>query len=262
MLSAFIGSKNLEMILFFLLINEKGYGTQLHRLLNTPLTPIQKGFAKLEKAGVLQSYSEGKTRFYRFNPVYPLRKELDQFLRKAYELLSPQEKRQYYVTENLSSVPTPLNYKQTQDVLLSCWQRLKAIKMLLINAKLHTESALKKGKGDVKVLEENPSVILFQEIGAWQIEADNEIQFSNALRWTLDLSSGTIGLEHLRHGAGKPVFLFHLKPKGESLLVSIDSHLCGADAYFGQVQLGPHFLQLSWRIVGPKKNDRIECLYT
>src|ERR1700722_2747839 len=150
MLSAFIGSKNLEMILFFLLINEKGYGTQLHRLLNTPLTPIQKGFAKLEKAGVLQSYSEGKTRFYRFNPVYPLRKELDQFLRKAYKLLSPQEKRQYYVTENLSSVPTPLNYKQTQDVLLSCWQRLKAIKMLLINAKLHTESALKKGRGAVK----------------------------------------------------------------------------------------------------------------
>jgi hypothetical protein len=262
MLTAFMGSKNLEMILFFLLINDKGYGTQMHRLLNTPLTPLQKGFAKLEKAGVIQSYCEGKTRFYRFSPVYPLKKELEQFLRKAYELLSPQEKRQYYITENLSSDPTPLNYKQTQDVLLTCWQRLKAVKLLLINAKLHTESTMKKGKGDVKVVEESSSVILFQETGGWQIDCEHEMHFSNTLRWTLDLSSETIGLEHLRRGATKPVFLFHLKPKGESLLSSIDSHLCGADTYFGQVQLSPHFLQLSWRIVGPKKNDRIECLYT
>jgi hypothetical protein len=114
----------------------------------------------------------------------------------------------------------------------------------------------------VKVVEEGPSAIYFHESGVWQMENGREIQFSNTLRWTLDLGSGTIALEHLRHGAGKPVFLFHLKPKKESLLSSIDSHLCGADAYFGQVQIGPHFLQLSWKIVGPKKNDRIESLYT
>jgi hypothetical protein len=134
--------------------------------------------------------------------------------------------------------------------------------MLLINAKLHNELSIKKGKGDVKVVEEGPAALLFQENGVWQMENDQEIQFSNALRWTLDLASGTIGLEHLRHGADKPVFLFHLKPKRETLLASIDSHLSGANAYFGQVQWGPHFLQLSWKIVGPKKNDRIECLYT
>ncbi len=262
MLSALLGSKNVEKILFFLLINEKGYGTQLQRVLNTPLTPIQKGFAKLERAGVVQSFHEGKTRFYRFNPVYPLKKELEQFLRKAYELLTPQEKRKYYIVETHPSPRTALNFKQAQNLLLLCWQRLKAVKMLLINAKLHTEALIKKGKGDVKVIEENSSVILFQENGVWQIENDQEIQFSNSLRWTLDLASGMIGLEHLRHGAAKPVFLFHLKPKSEALLASVDSHLCGPDAYFGQVQLGAHFLQLGWKIIGPKKNDRIECLYT
>ncbi len=261
MLSALLGSKNIEKILFFLLINEKGYGTQLQRLLNTPLTPIQKGFAKLEKAGVVQSFYEGKIRFYRFNSVYPLKKEFEQFLRKAYELLAPQEKRKYYIAEIPSSARATLNFKQAQDVLLLCWQRLKAVKMLLINAKLHTEIPIKKGKGDAKVIEENPSVILFQESGVWQIENDQEIQFSNSLRWTLDLASGTIGLEHLRHGATKPVFLFHLKPKSETLLVSVDSHLSGPNAYFGQIQLGAHFLQLSWKIIGPKRNDRIECLY-
>ncbi len=261
MLSALFGSKNIEKILYFLLVNEKGYGTQLHRFLNTPLTPIQKGFAKLEKAGVVQSFYEGKTRFYRFNPVYPLKKELEQVLRKGYELLTPQEKRLYHISDEHSLRGTPLNFKQAQDALLLCWNRLKAVKMLMINAKLHREAAVKRGKGDVQVVEESPSQLLFQENGIWQMECDKEMQFSNALRWTLDLSSGTIGLEHLRHGAAKPVFLFHLKPKRETLLVSIDSHLCGSDAYFGQVDLGPHFLQLSWRIVGPKKNDRIECLY-
>jgi DNA-binding transcriptional ArsR family regulator len=262
MLSTLMGSKNIEKILYFLLINEKCYGTQLHRLLNTPLTPIQKGLIKLEKAGVVKSFYEGKTRLYRFNPIYPLKTELEQFLRKAYELLSPHEKRKYYIAEGSSSRSTPLNFKQAQDSLLLCWNRLKAVKMLLINAKLHAETSIQRGKGDVEVVEEGPSVILFQESGAWQMENGKEIQFSNTLRWTLDLSSGTIGLEHLRFGVAKPVFLFHLKPKTESLLASIDSHFCGSDAYFGQVQLGPHFLQFSWRIVGPKKNDRIECLYS
>jgi hypothetical protein len=262
MLSVLFGSKNIEKILFFLLINEKGYGTQLQRLLNTPLTPIQKGFAKLEKAGIVQSFYEGKTRFYCFNPVYPLRKELEQFLRKAYELLTPQEKRKYYIVEIHSTSRTALNFKQAQDSLLLCWQRLKAVKMLLVNVKLHNEAPIKRGKGDVKVVEESPSVVLFQESGMWQMENDREIQFSNSLRWTLDLASGTIGLEHLRLGAAKPVFLFHLKPKSATLLASVDSHLSGSNAYFGQVGLGVHFLQLSWKIIGPKKNDRIECLYT
>lgn len=168
MLTALLGSKNIEKILFFLLINEKAYGTQLQRMLNTPLTPIQKGFAKLEKAGVVQSFHEGNTRSFRFNPVYPLKKELEQLLRKAYELLTPQEKRKYYLAEASSSARAVLSFKQVQDVLLLCFQRLKAVKMLLINAKLHPETLIKKGKGDVKVIEETSSVILFQESGMWQ----------------------------------------------------------------------------------------------
>lgn len=262
MLSSLFGSKNIEKVLFFLLINEKCYGTQMHRMLNTPLTPIQKGLAKLEKAGIIQSLYEGKTRYYRFNPVYPLKKELEQLLRKAYETLSPQEKRVYYIPENNFS-PTPLlSFKQSQDTLLNCWNLLKSVEQLQTQAKLHLDPAGKQGRADVKVVEEGPSVIYFQESGVWLMENGREIQFSNTLRWTLDLSSGTIALEHLRHGAGKPVFLFHLSPKNETLLTSIDSHLCGSDAYFGQVQIGPGFLQLRWKIIGPKKNDRIESLYS
>lgn len=261
MLSMLLGSKNVEKILLFLLINEKCYGMQLHRLLSTPLTPIQKGLSKLEKAGVIQSLYEGKTRYYRFNPVYPLKKELENLLRKAYELLPVQEKRGYYIPEDILPKSPLLSFKQSQEILLGCWNRLKSVEMLQTHASLSSDTLTKRGSANVKVVEEGASVIYFQESGAWQLEEEKEIHFSNTLRWTLDMPSATLALEHLRHGATKPVFLFHLKPKKNDLLVSIDSHLCGSDAYFGQIHLGPHFLQLSWKIVGPKKNDRIESLY-
>lgn len=262
MLSSLLGSKTLERVLFFLLINEKCYPTQLHRLLSTPLTPVQKGLAKLEAEGIVHSVYEGKTRFYRFNPQYPLKKELEQLLRKAYELLPIQEKRSYYAPESTFSPLGDLSFKKAQDILLECWSRLKGVIRLHMTARLLQDTSGKKGEGSVKVVEEGASVLLFQESGDWEMENGQRMQFSNMLRWTLDVASGTIGLEHLRRGASKPVFLFYLKPKKEGLLVSVDSHLCGADAYFGQVQMGPHFLKLGWKIVGPKKNDRIESLYS
>lgn len=262
MLSALMGSKNIERILFFMLVNERCYGTQLHRLLGTPLTPLQKALSKLEKMGLIQSLYEGKTRFYRFNPVYPLKKEFELLLRKAYEILPVQEKRKYYILESAFSGTPSLEFKEYQDTLLECWNRLKSVGSLQTHAKLSTDASAKQGKADVKVVEEGTSVLHFYESGVWQLEGDKELQFSNTLRWTLDISSGTIALEHLRRGASKPVFLFHLKPKKKSLLVSVDTHLCGSDTYFGQIQLGAQYLQLSWKIVGPKKNDRIESLYT
>lgn len=263
MLSALLGSQNLEKILYFLLINEKCYGTQLSRLLNAPLTPLQKGLEKLEKMGMLQSYYEGKTRYYRFNPVYPLKKEVELLLRRAYEMLSHQEKKQYYIADSSIAGVSALSYKQAQEALLECWSRLKSVSVLQTHARHGSDSLSgKQGRADVKVFLESHSVICFHENGVWTLDSDKQIQFNNTLRWTLDLSSGTIALEHLRHGASKPVFLFHLKPQKPSLLVSIDSHLCGADAYFGQIQMGSHYLQLSWKIIGPKKNDRIESLYS
>lgn len=257
MLSTLLGSQNVEKILYFLLINEKCYGTQLHRLLATPLTPIQKGLERLEKAGVVKSAYEGKTRFYQFNPAYPLKDDLENLLRKAYELLPPNEKKKYYADEHLPKGRTALSVKQSQETLFACWNRLKSVRMLLIHAKLPTSS--RRGKGDVKVVEESGTSLCFYETGSWEEE---NMQFSNTLRWTLDVASGTIALEHLRLGAGKPVFLVHLKPKREGLLESIDSHLCGPHTYFGKVQITPHFLNLRWKIVGAVRNDRIECFYT
>src|SRR5690242_13014459 len=96
-LEVLFGNKNVQRILIFLFVNGKCYGTQLHRSLNTALTPIQKALNRLEKGGLITSYYEGKTRLYQFNPTYPLMNELEQLLKKAYTLLPPHNKREYYV---------------------------------------------------------------------------------------------------------------------------------------------------------------------
>src|SRR5688572_16024855 len=99
MLEELFGNKNIEKILIFLFVNGKCYGTQLHRCLQTALTPIQKALNRLEKGGIISSYYEGKTRLYRFNPTYPFIHELEQLLKKAFTLLPANTKKSYYVIQ-------------------------------------------------------------------------------------------------------------------------------------------------------------------
>ncbi len=262
MLSAVCGSKNIQRILIFLFVNGRCYGAQLHRLLNTSLTPIQKALIKLEKGGVIMSYLEGKTRLYRFNPAFPLLEELEALLKKAFTLLPPQDKKQYSLVaqEGRSS---GLSQKEHLDVLHTFWEMLSNVNKLSFNAKSKEESGWNgRGKGEVLVTKEGSNVLLFHEKGSWHNKSQQEIDFSNTFRWTLDRQGGMISLEHLRMGASRPVFLFHLAPIGHSSLSSIDSHLCGGDVYFGQIFLDLRCLRLSWRVIGPKKNEEIDYFYS
>ena len=109
MLEGLCGNQNIQKILLFLFVNGKCYGTQLHRSLNTPLTPLQKALNRLEKGGLISSYYEGKTRLYQFNPGYPLLNELELLLKKAYTLLPADNKKAYYVIKEnpLTTAPHP-----------------------------------------------------------------------------------------------------------------------------------------------------------
>src|SRR5437868_15389637 len=99
MLEVLCGNKNVQRILIFLFVNGKCYGTQLHRSLETPLTPLQNALNRLEKGGLIISYYEGKTRLYQFNPAYPLIGELEYMLKKAYTLLPANKKKEYYLSK-------------------------------------------------------------------------------------------------------------------------------------------------------------------
>jgi predicted transcriptional regulator len=82
MLEVLCGNKNVQRILIFLFVNNRCYGTQLHRSLKVPLTPIQKALNRLENGGLITSFYEGKTRLYQFNPAYPLMPEVENLLKR------------------------------------------------------------------------------------------------------------------------------------------------------------------------------------
>lgn len=256
MLEVLFGTKNVTSILLFLFVNGKCYGTQLHRLLGSSLTPIQKALSRLEKGGLITSYYEGKTRLYQFNPAYPLIGELEQLLKKAYTLLPPHQKKDYYVSEEVVA-------SNKIQILFAFWEKLKGVKQLTFHAKTKFKEEKvvdSKGQGEVIISQEG-NTIIFHEKGAWQNKQGSDVDFSNIFRWTLDRHTGVIALEHLRRGPDQPVFLFHLAPTGPHSLASVDSHLCEGDTYLGQIHFDRYSLRLNWRIIGPKKNDELDYYY-
>lgn len=259
---ALCGNKSVEKILIFLFVNGKCYGTQLHRWLKTPLTPIQKAFMRLEKGGIILSFFEGKTRLYQFNPAYPLLTELEQLLKKAYTMLPPHEKRDYYIPKE-----DPVRGKRPESkarTLYAFWEKLATVKQITFHAKSKSEEIgwNGSGKGDVLVTKEGSQILTFTEKGTWRSHQGEETTFRNIFRWTLDRNAGMISLEHLRRGEENPVFLFYLAPTSSSSLSSVDSHLCEGDTYFGQIHFDSTSLRLNWRIIGPKKNEEIDYYYS
>ncbi len=264
MLEVLCGNKNVQRILIFLFVNGKCYGTQLHRMLKTSLTPIQKALNRLENGGLITSYFEGKTRVYYFNPAYLLLKELEQLLKKAYTLLPAHEKKSYYVSpEDLSTQSS--NKENKSQVLQAFWEKLLTVKQLTFHAKTKSKDENGwngKGQGEVISLKNDSNTLIFNEKGTWQGKQGVDVGFSNVFRWTLDLNAKMISLEHLRYGSDNPVFLFHLTPSGKYSLSSVDSHLCEGDTYFGQIHFDNFSLRLNWRVIGPKKNEELDYYYS
>lgn len=259
MLEALCGNKNVQKVLLFLFVNSKCYGAQLQRILRAPLTPLQNALARLEKGRIVISYSEGKTKLYQLNPSYPLLPELEQLLKKAYTLLSPQDKKLFSLVQQEA-----LEICAFRPLLFNFWERLKTVKQLNLHAKSHSKHETGwngKGKGDVLVSKDNDTTLVFQERGSWIVDLRQTMAFSNTFRWTLDRDAGMVSLEHLRLGPNAPVFLFHLAPTGSNLLASVESHLCEEDAYLAQVVWDRHSIRLSWRVIGPRKNEEMEYHY-
>ena len=264
MLEALCGNKSVQRILIFLFVNGKCYGTQLHRSLRTPLTPIQKALNRLEKGGLITSYYAGKTRLYQFNPAYPLINELEQLLKKAYTLLPANEKKEYYLIKE-EHKNTSIGQENKAQVLLAFWNKLMGVTQLTFHAKTQSKDEKGwngKGRGEVIITKKDSNTLIFNEKGTWQGKQSAEVNFSNIFRWTLDRNTGLISLEHLRRGPDRPVFLFHLAPSGKHSLSSVDSHLCGGDTYFGQIHFNHHSLRLNWRVIGSKKNEEIDYFYS
>ncbi|MEZ5315598.1 MAG: DUF6314 family protein [Chlamydiales bacterium] len=251
LLRGLFGSKSIERILLFLLDNERAYASQLHRILQTPLTPLQKGLNRLEREGILKSSYDGKIRYYSFNPEYFLLDELEALLKKVYIKLSPSEKKKYYYVRY---IPQP-----NRGLLEEVWKKLQMTREVIFQ--FYSRKSKGVGKGLVTISYHGDIHCIFHERGSWQSNNHQEFNFRNVFRWTLNRFEGLLTLEHLRFGEKHPVFLFHLTPVNENTLESLHTHVCGKDTYFGKMTLLPPNLELIWRILGPKKNDKIRYTY-
>ena len=69
-------NKNVEKILIYLLLHGKAYATELSKTFKSSLDPLQKTLHKLEEGGLLVSFTEGKTRIFKWNPRYPFLREI------------------------------------------------------------------------------------------------------------------------------------------------------------------------------------------
>lgn len=83
MIEPILGSKNAERVLLYLLTRDQGYTREMARFWGADPDSIQKQLARLERGGILDSRSQGRTRLYRFNPRYSFLKELKALLNKA-----------------------------------------------------------------------------------------------------------------------------------------------------------------------------------
>lgn len=96
MLESLFGNAVIEKALFYILVNESCYASQLSKIFQIPLYSVQKALGRLEKGGIVVSKRVGKTLIYEFNPRYPFLTELKAFLQKAYEFFPPEIKEKYY----------------------------------------------------------------------------------------------------------------------------------------------------------------------
>lgn len=115
------------------------------------------------------------------------------------------------------------------------------------------------GEGTIDVTQDEDSVRLF-ESGTFTLAGQpRSVPMRNVYRW--DFFSDRIALLHERRGPEAAVHLFDLIPADDDTLVNAQVHQCAADAYSARLTLTPEGLDLEWRIVGPRKDERIFYRY-
>lgn len=260
MLAHLLGSKNAERILLFLLVNECASASEIQKAYAISLSPLQNILHKFERMGLLKYEAEKNTKLYRLSPTYPLVNEVKALLKRAFIHLPAEEKKMLFSRKTKWKTTLKDHHTQQKRAALcleAFWQRAQLIKKVSIQTQSGGQAF-----GEVAVSREKECSLVFVEQGQWLHVAEKPIDFTNHLRWSIDRAAGLIALEHLRYGADRPVFLFHLSPSGPYTLQSIDSHLCLEDCYFGRIEFTSQHIRLLWRILGPRKNEILQYVYS
>jgi hypothetical protein len=119
----------------------------------------------------------------------------------------------------------------------------------------------RRGAGAITVQRTGPCRLEWNESGHWQADEERPTSFRNRLRWTWDVSLGTIHLHHLRRGADRPVHLVELAPDGPDRLISTVAHFCDPDRYQAEMILSDGAIELRWEVSGPARHYSLSTIY-
>jgi DNA-binding transcriptional ArsR family regulator len=87
MFEALFGNQTVEKVLLFLWRHQEGYARGMAERFALPVNAIQQQLRRLEEGNVVVSRQLGRTRLYQLNPRYPLRRELEGLLEKAFSFV-------------------------------------------------------------------------------------------------------------------------------------------------------------------------------
>ena len=79
------GSSGRTRVLVALRLLSESYARELSRLLETPVSGVQKALRSLERDGLVAARAAGRTRLYRLNPGYFAAKEVERLLQRIAE---------------------------------------------------------------------------------------------------------------------------------------------------------------------------------
>ncbi len=96
MFELLFNSRLVEKVLFYMIANDRCFGSELRQALGVPIFGIQRAFTRLENQGILVSTIEGRNRIYHRNPRYPFLTDFKSLISKAYSSLPDSIKKKYY----------------------------------------------------------------------------------------------------------------------------------------------------------------------
>ena len=93
MLETILGSISAERVLLFLAARGEGYATEIARIFDTDLSPIQNQLDRMERGGLIKHVKQGRKKVYCLDPDFQLASELDALVTAAMEHLSASQRR-------------------------------------------------------------------------------------------------------------------------------------------------------------------------
>jgi len=114
------------------------------------------------------------------------------------------------------------------------------------------------GKIDKSMPDDNS--IIFKERGFWNVDRGPQVSFRNAYKWIV--SENTLGLGRYGYDMPNPSHLVDFEIIDGQEWLNISPYLCGSDTYHAALRWSDETLQLLWIVSGPKKDQKVEYLYS